>query len=228
MQDCVSHHALCKSGSGALRLPSRLIYIRPSTTDEAPLLSLYVVGLSSTFIKYTTLSHCWGGSNHFKLLSGNYESCLGGINFHHLPKNMQDAVKITLRLGFSYTWIDSLCIIQDSEEDWKAEVLIMGDVYAASRCSIASDAAASSDGGCFHSRDNSMLQPCEIGVSSLSRLLPDMIYMRQDDYSAFHRSVDRSPLNRRGWVVQERVSITSNPTLRAGYDLLGMLAAGSL
>ncbi len=32
---------------------------------------------------------------------------------------------ISMRLGISYLWIDSLCILQDSAEDWLREVALM-------------------------------------------------------------------------------------------------------
>jgi hypothetical protein len=46
-----------------------------------------------------------------------------------LPKMFQDAVFITRQLEIKYLWINSLCIIQDSQEDWSQEAAKMGDVY---------------------------------------------------------------------------------------------------
>ncbi|PQE11538.1 heterokaryon incompatibility protein [Rutstroemia sp. NJR-2017a BVV2] len=118
---------------------------------------------------------------------------------------MQDAVKIARSLGIFYIWIDSLCIIQDSDEDWKAEAAKMGDVYAGAACTIASTGSPSSEGGCYHPRKTLSLRPCEIGVSSRTDLLPTWIYIRRDDLSDFRRGVDRAILNTRGWVLQERL-----------------------
>jgi Heterokaryon incompatibility protein (HET) len=36
-----------------------------------------------------------------------------------LPKSFQDAVTVTRKLYIHSLWIDSLCIIQDSHEDWE-------------------------------------------------------------------------------------------------------------
>jgi hypothetical protein len=49
-----------------------------------------------------------------------------------LPKVFQDAVSI---------WVDSLCILRDSQEDWKAESARMADVFANSLMTIAATAA---------------------------------------------------------------------------------------
>ena len=70
---------------------------------------------------YLTLSHCWGGANILKTDSSCLESFKQCIPFQALCKNFQDAVIITRTLGFKYLWIDSLCIIQDSPEDWNRE-----------------------------------------------------------------------------------------------------------
>jgi hypothetical protein len=156
-------------------------------------------------IKYATLSHCWGAGSPFKLLKSNYDLCMENIEYFALSKNMRDAIEIARRMGFLYLWIDSLCIIQDSEEDWDTESAKMGDVYAGAVCTIASTGSSSADGGCFHERDCLTLSPCKIGVSSLESLLPEWIYIRRDDLSAFTRGVEQSPLNKRGWVVQERL-----------------------
>ena len=42
---------------------------------------------------------------------------------------MRGANSITRGLGIRYLWVDTLCIIQDSEEDWEAELGKMADVY---------------------------------------------------------------------------------------------------
>jgi hypothetical protein len=31
------------------------------------------------------------------------------------------AIEMTRKLGFRYLWIDSLCIVQNDEDDWKQE-----------------------------------------------------------------------------------------------------------
>ncbi|KAI0325117.1 hypothetical protein GY45DRAFT_288558 [Cubamyces sp. BRFM 1775] len=45
------------------------------------------------------------------------------------PITIQDAIRVTRALGTRFLWIDSLCIIQDSEEDKHRELASMRDVY---------------------------------------------------------------------------------------------------
>lgn len=179
--------------------------------------------------EYLAFSHCWGPPSEmkFKLLASNIDLCYEGIDFSVLSQNMQDAITTTLSLGFSYVWIDSLCIMQRddaegadpevSRKDWITEAERMGDIYAGAVCTIASTGSSSSGGGCFHERSRASLEPCKIGVSSSTALSPDWIYARRDDVFDFERNVDLAPLNSRGWVMQ--VSIWS-PFSRIFYGTI--------
>jgi len=51
------------------------------------------------------------------------------IPWSTLPKTFQDAVFIARRMDVRYLWIDSLCIVQDDEQDWMVESAKMCDIY---------------------------------------------------------------------------------------------------
>jgi hypothetical protein len=51
-----------------------------------------------------------------------------------------------------WLWIDSLCIIQDSREDWQREAPMMCDVYQNAFLNISADHAVDARGGCFRNR----------------------------------------------------------------------------
>jgi len=55
------------------------------------------------------------------LTISNSEALHSNIDMKTLCKSFQDAIQIARQLGYSYLWIDSLCIIQDSEVDWVKE-----------------------------------------------------------------------------------------------------------
>jgi hypothetical protein len=40
------------------------------------------------------------------------------------------------KVGVAYVWIDSLCIIQGSEEDWTKELRQMGNIFSHSYCTL--------------------------------------------------------------------------------------------
>jgi hypothetical protein len=64
-----------------------------------------------------------------------------------MPATFYDATVITRKLGYRYLWIDSLCIIQNSAEDWEAESQNMGNIYMNASLTIAAAGAKDSDGG---------------------------------------------------------------------------------
>ena len=49
----------------------------------------------------------------------------------------KEAIRVTLALGYRYLWIDSLAIIQDSDEDWTYEARRMAIVYGNATANLA-------------------------------------------------------------------------------------------
>lgn len=49
------------------------------------------------------------------------------LSLSDLSLTFRDAIKICVAMRCEYMWIDSLCILQDSLEDWQAQSAIMGD-----------------------------------------------------------------------------------------------------
>jgi hypothetical protein len=87
---------------------------------------------SSPEFKYVALSYCWGDTTiypAFKTNTANLLDHIRGIKKGTIPKTIQDAIIVTRAMGLRYLWIDALCIIQDSKEDWQRESVRMMDVY---------------------------------------------------------------------------------------------------
>src|SRR5579859_3012160 len=72
-------------------------------------------------LPYATLSYCWGAAEHLKLQAGTMQKFQDGISLTELPKTMQEAIELTRELDLRFLWIDSLCIVQDSVDDWRAQ-----------------------------------------------------------------------------------------------------------
>jgi hypothetical protein len=70
------------------------------------------------------------------------------ISINDLSRTFQDAVRITRELGERYLWIDSLCIIQDDEDDWAREAALMAEVYRNSYCTLTGLSSKDSTEGC--------------------------------------------------------------------------------
>lgn len=155
--------------------------------------------------KQMTLSHCWGNSKCLKLTTGNYNKLLNGIPLASLPKLYQDAVYAVRQLNIRYLWIDSLCIIQEGDnfKDWEHEVTKMSEVYSNSFCNISAAAAPDGTYSMFNFRDPGKVLPETIdftdGISQESRpyLITDTYFWKSDVTNAY--------INRRAWVLQERL-----------------------
>lgn len=151
---------------------------------------------------YVTLSHCWGRNNILSLLDSNIEEFQRSIPFESLPKTFRDAVEVTRGLGYQYLWIDSLCIIQKSSTDWHRESAFIGDIYSNAILNIAATASVDSNGGLFQGSKSLALNPCRVNLKG--NLIDETEFICHRPYE-WDDSIERAPLARRAWVVQERM-----------------------
>jgi len=191
---CLTEHSRCKEAvTVPSHVPTRLIDVG---SPHEPNVRLVCGKFLESRPSYLCLSHCWGGASVLKLVSRNLDEFQRSIPMESLARSFQDAVIITRNLGYQYLWIDALCIIQDSEEDWNKEAAIMGDIYHGAVCTIAAVAAQDSHQGLF-AKENPLTQiPCILSGSSENAL-----HVCRDPGWSY----GPAPLHRRAWVVQERV-----------------------
>lgn len=107
IRHCDESHDSCKSRLQLTKLPTRIVEI----------LSPREIRLRETKDEksaYTCLSYCWGAQSFIRTTKASLASHKASIPWEALPKTHQDAIDVTSRLGFSYIWIDSLCIVQVS------------------------------------------------------------------------------------------------------------------
>lgn len=131
----------------------------------------------------------------------NLQSWKIAIPVHQLKPAIKDAMMTALRLGFSYIWVDSLCIVQNDEADLGREIMDMGRLYKASSCTIAADAADQPAAGCFI--DERDVRPIttydvELELGQITRHSISLSWYTGTD------AVRGSVLHKRGWVFQER------------------------
>lgn len=147
-----NHFITDLSGDGLV--PSRLLNFAPNPpTDGAKdRVRLVLSDELDEHTHYATLSHRWGSPalRPLETLSTNIESRINdGVRIDDLPKTYRDAVEITRGMGYENLWIDSLCIIQDSSDDWKREARRMAIIYDNSVFTIAAMDARDSSQGLF-------------------------------------------------------------------------------
>lgn len=193
---CKKEHESCRMNRDFNYMPTRLIEV--GLDDTAIRLRLSATIPSTA--EYLTLSHCWGTLDVEKLTSANLDLMLDRIPAEALTKTFRDAIITTRRLGHRYLWIDALCIIQDSSEDWQQESAKMMKVYACSALNIAALDSPDGNTGClftgraqvctaaaFFDRHNSQVHEgiCTTGLYHYDRVM------------------STSPLMKRAWVFQE-------------------------
>jgi Heterokaryon incompatibility protein (HET) len=195
---CRASHRRCGRLASKAQYPSRLLDIGVEGDSKWKLRITSQDTLLSPI--YMTLSYRWGPTPGFMLLNSNIKECCRGKFICDLPRTFRDSIAVTRWFSIRYLWIDSLCIIQDSQEDWKRESLDMRNVYANSSCNIAASASTDPDGGLFRSRNPKEIQPGVIRTNLVGSG-PKDYYIFDKSYSG--RQVSNEPLHKRGWVFQE-------------------------
>ncbi|OCL05864.1 HET-domain-containing protein, partial [Glonium stellatum] len=119
-----------------------------------------------------------------------------------LPRTFREAVNITRAIGQRYIWIDSLCIIQDSIEDWEAEAAKMAEVYSKSLCTLVAT-SAHSNGGCISLRDSNEVTSATLVLSSQSGSLSRKVTIFPR-LPIDNELVEKAPVSQRAWCLQEQ------------------------
>ncbi|KAG8157951.1 hypothetical protein KVR01_012223 [Diaporthe batatas] len=191
LTDCDLNHAACGKNQNR-SLPTRLIHVGNQDTPE-----LRLIGTKSTdSMSYTALSHPWGDPPHFRTLRSNISRHTTGMEFDSLPRTFRHAVTITRALGLEYLWIDSICIIQGKDGDFKEESTRMEDVFSNAYCVLAASSSTGQDDGFLKQRSQRQ------SISFQQENKPPVFVSEFID--DFNRDVLESNLNGRGWVLQER------------------------
>lgn len=181
-------------------MPTRVIDVGEV---DSPLLPCLILSSGATG-EYTALSHCWGGPISFVLTTQNIKSFQSGIDFSNLPANFRDAILITRQLGVRYLWIDSLCIIQNCEEDWERESAQMGAVYRDALIMIGANASRGSTDGILKNVQQDLRRTASIKLFPDSKQL-DFVSIVSKDFEEedFWTLYMEGSLNSRGWTLQE-------------------------
>jgi hypothetical protein len=203
IDQCSEGHELCKArfvaDESRSYLPLRLLDVGGSQGDPIKLIN--GAELKAELVTYLALSHCWGGPIDAKLYKGNLED-MKTTGVKTLPCNFREAIIVTRGLGERYLWIDSLCIVQDDDQEWEEQSINMGLVYANAKCVLSAAASGNSNGGCFRPRD--LFRSDCVLRRRWNRALVVRSQERSDLVRLFKRKIESAPLTKRGWTFQER------------------------
>ncbi|RDW58859.1 hypothetical protein BP6252_13335 [Coleophoma cylindrospora] len=202
IERCLRDHLTCPKASST-NLPTRVINVGSSSSDEEPFLFLSEGHRG----EWVTLSHCWGTTTlPLQTTTQNLDQNRQKLPLSELPLTFRDAVMITRRLGYQYLWIDSLCILQDSREDWLSESVQMRYIYSKAILNIAVEASRDCNEGIFRQGNIERqlhLSPVKVDCYSSSRNIRGSMYFRQRRIMGDRFT--RGPLSNRAWVLQEEI-----------------------
>ena len=219
LQDCKSNHKQCSRSLGHTSLlPTRVIdvglcqkgnHTKPRLVDGG--------GRAASF---AALSYCWGGENLLTLTAETEPSLRDGIALDLFPQTLRDAIVVARKLQISYLWVDALCIMQDSSEDWAREASRMRDVYRGATLTIAAASASKSSDGIFKRRLNRGPY-CRLQWRDDSNA-PQTVFLRPGT-ELTDTTLRLSPINTRGWTLQE--TLLAPRTLSYGAEQMSFECA---
>ena len=143
VEACRQRHPECNQTLTGLALPE--VSSLPARVLDLANDAIRLFVTNGTKGRYMALSYCWGPPARppLKTTRDTLTQHLHAIPWDKMPNTFRDAVSVARRLGFQYLWIDSLCIIQDDQQDWIRESEHMGTVYEHADLTIAASHSSS-------------------------------------------------------------------------------------
>ncbi|KAK6851423.1 hypothetical protein PG995_012545 [Apiospora arundinis] len=196
IEHCDASHGACRAQKDP-ELPKRVLDLAEIVNEGK--VGIRLIEDSEIVAPYACLSHCWGTEPMpVRTLKKTRTEFLEFIDWASLPRTFQEAIIISRKLGLRYLWIDSLCIIQDSPEDWQTESGKMADVYRNGYVTIAAVSSPDFRHGCFPKIPR---KDVRVEVELKDGIIATMV-ARQRFQGSFEQ---QCPLFTRAWVYQERM-----------------------
>lgn len=201
LDNCRERHTTCNIPGPAL-LPTRVIDLRGSDQTR-----VYLRETQGESGEYAALSYCWGpGAPGLITTRKNYHSHLEGIEIQSLPKTIRDTIHAAKKLDLQYLWVDRLCIIQDSAEDWAQEAALMCEVYSGATLTLSADGSNSATQGLFQTNQALSKLEYRTYIDPDGYVTPMVLIKPQPHPTVSGRALDLSqPIDLRGWTMQERL-----------------------
>jgi hypothetical protein len=207
LHKCVGHHdcqAERRLTTSNINL-TRVLYVE--RTDCGVLKARLHYPSIAEAVDYLTLSHVWGTRKFVVLTKENHDAFLEDIVITDLSKTFRDALHVTVELGFSFLWIDSLCIIQDDPDDWMAESKRMAHIYKNAICNICAAVSTATTSGFLP--EQRALPP-----------RPPVVRLGKTRYNQGQLASEWEPwgklrevqLYQRAWVLQEQILVSPAKT----------------
>ncbi|KAJ7809295.1 heterokaryon incompatibility protein-domain-containing protein [Mycena olivaceomarginata] len=197
IEDC-SKHEFCPHPTPA-SLPTRVIDC--SDPDKPHLVTSH----SSWTTFYAALSYVWGEDQPNRTTAENIERYHSVIDLHLIPKTIQDAIHVTHSLGLKYLWVDSFCILQDSDDDKGHEIERIRLYFRHAYITIVATSANRVSDGFLYDSAPWNIQPMKLpypikGTAGNAVVGTMILYHTHASWPTTRNAVDL-----RAWCLEERV-----------------------
>jgi hypothetical protein len=149
--------------------------------------------------KYVALSYVWGDlESPIKLHKDNLKSwgINGSLSALKLPKTIADAIKLARDLKEHFLWVDTLCIVQDADDEDKArQIRQMDRIYGLASLVIVAAGGGDAEAGLIGYQDNPREERQHIETIQGLRIIVSSPPLRH--------TLQHSKWNTRGWTFQE-------------------------
>ncbi|KAK0713670.1 heterokaryon incompatibility protein-domain-containing protein [Lasiosphaeria miniovina] len=158
--------------------------------------------------RYVALSYVWGprrpGDGDHRTLRNNIYDRIrrGGLDgqvFDMLPRTIRDAIRLVRDLGERYLWIDSLCIVQDSDTSWQQNAKNMDLIYGNAHFTICAADGGDADVGLVAAGFGADKSPDALLKETILPGLELLVSRPLEEV------VHSSTWNSRAWTFQERI-----------------------
>jgi hypothetical protein len=208
---CIDGHSHCSCSRNSHYFPTRVLDLDGVSNGQ----STKLLQNADLHEPYLALSHRWGSKGLPVTTLENLAGRLEKIDLAELSQILRDAIQIVLGLGYRYLWIDALCIIQDSADDWLFEASKMSSVFSGAVVTIAVADAEDQSQGIFRKRPTRCMRPFHVpwmrGIPHRDRMHIDgeakyYIFPKTNLVGGGTRA--KGTLDTRGWVLQEQLLST--------------------
>ncbi|KAH7317543.1 heterokaryon incompatibility protein-domain-containing protein, partial [Rhexocercosporidium sp. MPI-PUGE-AT-0058] len=201
--ECQVSHSKCQANLEP-RLPSRVVCFDDDSGNDEFNLRVHESAADERGA-YIFLSYQWGGVQPLTARSSNMLDVTKDISLEMVPVTWRDAFIVARRLGIKYLWIDALCIIQDSQDDWAREASRMSDYISNATFVLAAGFGSNSYAGLFEERRVEDLASLVYNTESTNGHWSGGVVHLRRPLGETREAILKTPLAKRAWTMQESV-----------------------
>ncbi|KAF9460037.1 heterokaryon incompatibility protein-domain-containing protein [Collybia nuda] len=203
LKECTTRHTDCPSYE-AKPLPTRVVDV--GSADD-PIRPPRLIVTHGSVAPYAALSYCWGQPQQWTTTRDNISDLMtgGGIDLSVVATTIKDAIVATRRLGLQYLWVDSLCIIQDDEEDKRAEISRMRDIYKDAYCTLIIESATDSMDGFLRRQPDPDFPVYHLPLAKPHNGGYTYEVVRLRNVATYNYEPQKAAVNGRAWTMEERL-----------------------